>query len=469
MPGFKFSGPKQNKFVTLVLGQACRVFPGAALIELCKREGEEVATVKTLSRCRDFFQEVLKEFPHGPPVQASLERALLLYSKSPDCMVAAQRSPTWARDEAEKIHMCWRFVWNCWKRSKNSRNYTMSRLKSTLDTYASESSSVSAPGAVVSDDECGDGSTDAYGGEWPTDDEAIMFTPVPAPTLPMNRARSLRPVLSISDSEEPVKPVKPTVLDLSTPLPAHVVPTFPPRDSHILPPPACGVELSPLPAVSAEHPPGTSRKPRAMKKSKGKKGGKKGKKKKAETTPSPKGKKEKAEKTPSPKGKKEKAEKTPSPQAVDNRTPAAKRKVSSAEGPTPMKKQKSKTDSPTVTCSPSAAPDPDLQRSIWLDVLKDVLKKCKIKRTPQATTGHVRTSKMCQRQSVIWQTTIKMGKGSKRMVWGQVTLGHFGEGNDTSERVAWFLDWVAKLGYTKKEWTEIREAVLEEPGRLSEN
>ena len=138
------------------------------------------------------------------------------------------------------------------ERSKTSRNYTLSRQKSFFHEEA-----------LTSDDEC-----DV---EWPTDDEAIMFTPFPAPALPTERARILRPVLSISDAEAPAAEA---TVDLTTPTrpkgasgrDCPISDTDAPA-SHIIPPPAHAA-LSPhvaSPRASAVEAPGRKRRNKVQK------------------------------------------------------------------------------------------------------------------------------------------------------------------------------------------------------------
>ena len=195
---FALSPSKQDSLVPLIVAQATRVFPKVSLVELDKsaaKPSEEGVTCATLAKYVELVSDVFRLFSHGPPCVGSIEKCLCQYGASRHRIQVAHACASWAKDEAVKIHMCWRFVWNCWKRSPTSRNYTLSRLKAL---FSSE--------ALLSDSEDNDA--------WPSDDEAILRTPLPAAVPPTCR----RLVLSISSDSDlpPAKRHVPTV-NLCTP------------------------------------------------------------------------------------------------------------------------------------------------------------------------------------------------------------------------------------------------------------
>ena len=181
---FTLSPSKQDSFVPLIVAQAIRVFPKVSLVELDKsaaKPSKEGVTCATLAKYVESFSDVFRLFSHGPPCVGSIEKCLCRYGASRHRIPVAHACASWAKDEAVKIHMRWRFVWNCWKRSPTSRNDTLSRLKALFNSEA-----------LLSDSEDNDA--------WPSDDEAILRTPLPA-AVP-STCRCL--VLSISsDSDLP--------------------------------------------------------------------------------------------------------------------------------------------------------------------------------------------------------------------------------------------------------------------------
>ena len=196
---FALSPSKQDSFVPLIVAQATRVFPKVSLVELDKsaaKPSEEGVTCATLAKYVELFSDVFRLFSHGPPCVGSIEKCLCQYGASRHRIQVAHACASWAKDEAVKIHMCWRFVWNCWKRSPTSRNYTFSQLKAL---FSSE--------ALLSDSEDNDA--------WPSDDEAILRTPLPAAVPPTCR----RLVLSIS-SDSDLLPAKRHVLTVNLCTPA---------------------------------------------------------------------------------------------------------------------------------------------------------------------------------------------------------------------------------------------------------
>ena len=97
-----------------------------------KHPGEEVVRAGTMAAAVDLFADVLREVPSGPPCMSSIESILGAYARS-DSRLLASQSSGWIRAESEKIHMMWRLIWNCWKRSPTSRKgHVMVRLKSIL-------------------------------------------------------------------------------------------------------------------------------------------------------------------------------------------------------------------------------------------------------------------------------------------------------------------------------------------------
>ena len=58
---------------------------------------------------------------------------------------------SWVLEEAEKLHMLWRYVWRCWSRSRHGGK--MSELKALLTTAADAGEiALSAEGAIVASD-----------------------------------------------------------------------------------------------------------------------------------------------------------------------------------------------------------------------------------------------------------------------------------------------------------------------------
>ena len=87
----------------------------------------------------------LKELLEAAPGSAPSAADLCLGLKAADALLdyklsgTSRLSPLWCRDEAEKIHMLWSFVWSCYCRSPTrSKSVNMQRLKFILENGGAE-------------------------------------------------------------------------------------------------------------------------------------------------------------------------------------------------------------------------------------------------------------------------------------------------------------------------------------------
>ena len=470
MPGFALRTSKQDALHPIIVAQATRVHPAIHLLELdrSKKAGEEIVTSKTLGRYLEFFSAIFRVFDHGPPCVGSLEKALCAYGASEDRMNAAHSSMVWAKDEAVKIHMCWRFVWNCWKRSRGSRDYVLSKLKSFFNKEG-----------LVSDSE------DA----WPSYDEAILSTPVHAQTAAVSKRRQL--VVSISsDAEEQPRYRPPTFppslrkqvlepelpaasfVDLSTPAPCRPNQPSVHEELSTSSAPTSSVKPSSAahPAHAGQSEAATSERPRASAKRRVPA---------AHIIPAPDHVELSPEKAdaegpeaagPEPKEKKKKKKKqnTKKTKKAKNGKPKGGRGETAANT-TPAKKGVRAAE---VTPEKESERDPaELQTHLensdaYLTRLSELRKKLRIKvLTQRHPPPEARYRRLVERGKVIFQVTSRAATETKWTTVGQFMYNRWED--QTAERCAAFLVWVCKLGYARPQLSSIRAELISQPGSLS--
>ena len=143
-----------------------------------------------------FMADVLSQFPHGPPAVGSIKIATKFWTELYQPSV-----PVDINHESSKIHVLWRFIWNCFKRSSRSKHFALDRLKGILSLQRAGRANL-RPEGVHDEDESDDEN-------WPEDEDARIATPAPEePEAPPIVSRYLREVLSIPSSakEEPEAP-----------------------------------------------------------------------------------------------------------------------------------------------------------------------------------------------------------------------------------------------------------------------
>ena len=88
----------------------------------------------TLARHLQLLRSVFTDQPRSPPTRASIavaiRDALDMHANSR----AGQRTFALSKDEAQKLHMIWRRLWQCLKRCQMSRDYATNTLKACFDT-----------------------------------------------------------------------------------------------------------------------------------------------------------------------------------------------------------------------------------------------------------------------------------------------------------------------------------------------
>ena len=130
MPGFKWkSEAKIEAMAKIIFNQSTRCQGTGTLCELEQRGHEQIVNKKVVSDHLQFMQETLTEFAHGPPCISSILASVRLHCK----LAGDEGNDSWIGVETTKIKILWRFVWGCYKRSKNSQDYAMSRLKAIIE------------------------------------------------------------------------------------------------------------------------------------------------------------------------------------------------------------------------------------------------------------------------------------------------------------------------------------------------
>ena len=115
-------------------------------------KGEEVVTKAVLGQNLDFLLDVCNAFPHSAPSKPSLEKPLA------DCLdwhrsdVEAGAKRKWAKDEPEKLAVCWRYAWANCQRGPSSRCYALNRLKSCFESSTRLTSATIAATEIIGDD-----------------------------------------------------------------------------------------------------------------------------------------------------------------------------------------------------------------------------------------------------------------------------------------------------------------------------
>ena len=125
-----------------VTKSTCRAPP---LIELERgKKGQEIVTQAVVARHLEMLLDIFYVCPHAPPAKVSLvqptEAALDTHTHS-----VGYNKYKWARDEAEKIHMTWRYCWGNYKRGPSSRGYALNRIKACFDCSDKKKSSGMLP------------------------------------------------------------------------------------------------------------------------------------------------------------------------------------------------------------------------------------------------------------------------------------------------------------------------------------
>ena len=131
MPGFAWSdAAKFKKFAHVINFQMVRVEgrPGQGTIVV---DDKGYVDWTVIASHEQFMADVLTAFPHGPPCIGYLRIATrfyveLFHSGSPPV------PDSWIDHEVNKIHLLWRFIWNCFQRSPRSKHFALDRLKTIL-------------------------------------------------------------------------------------------------------------------------------------------------------------------------------------------------------------------------------------------------------------------------------------------------------------------------------------------------
>ena len=180
MPGFAWNDAKKFKTMAHCINfQACREKdrgPGWGTIIVDEKGYVDHIMV---GKHEQFMADVLNAFPHGPPCIGSLKVATRFYVELFPQRCAAPE--WWIEHEANKIHVLWKFVWNCFRRSPRSNYHSLDRLKTLL--------TLQRAGRKELDPAC----EDSHDGpeDWPDDEDARLATPLPG------KPRTLRAELSV--------------------------------------------------------------------------------------------------------------------------------------------------------------------------------------------------------------------------------------------------------------------------------
>ena len=137
MPQRAFTADEKQRFAKVVAswivlkdGKAERILK----LDLHKQRHEEIVTPAVMTRHEVLMMAIFDELPRKPPTGQSLvagfKKALaFVRSEAAASSDACGKDHSWSKNEGEKLHMCWRYMWNAMRRSSGSRCYAIGRLK----------------------------------------------------------------------------------------------------------------------------------------------------------------------------------------------------------------------------------------------------------------------------------------------------------------------------------------------------
>ena len=106
MPGYSLTRSQRELLERAIWAQATRVHPRPQLVLLTPGEkpGEEIVRASTLAalHVEEFFADLLRAVPRGPPVVSNIENAIAAYAQQGDRLLPAQTGQRWIKDEAMK-------------------------------------------------------------------------------------------------------------------------------------------------------------------------------------------------------------------------------------------------------------------------------------------------------------------------------------------------------------------------------